>query len=252
VESRTDDTQGNALKKQCLIRVLRELVVCLSGLMCIPHVFRNQLVAAVLQSTGQTYSSCYICTHNATDRQTDSNLMLVVLLMHLGQTFQGLESRVLGQHWPPTYLAHAGTGFLRYHYHFHCRCTAVKQLTTLSLPQSQDQICISCSSFTEHITDTTESSCFQWLRSAGCFTGVQEPEVHNGAAEQGSDVHQLLKLYKEEREQLSKDVLYYKQSCKDLKRRLKAEVLLGACQVHLCFEARMSLHDTQLASHLQF
>lgn len=42
--------------------------------------------------------------------------------------------------------------------------------------------------------------------------------------EQSPDLHRLLKLYKEEREQLSKDVLYYKQSCKDLKRRLRAEV----------------------------
>ena len=45
--------------------------------------------------------------------------------------------------------------------------------------------------------------------------------------EQGPELHKLLKLYKEEREQLSKDVLYYKQSCKDLKRRLKAEVRFG-------------------------
>jgi len=64
-------------------------------------------------------------------------------------------------------------------------------------------------------------------------------------------VHQLLKLYKEEREQLSKDVLYYKQSCKDLKRRLKTEVMLGACQVHLCFAARVSLHDAQPSLHLK-
>lgn len=71
----------------------------------------------------------------------------------------------------------------------------------------------------------------QWLRSASCFIGGQESQVHKGGAEQGSDVHQLLKLYKEEREQLSKDVLYYKQSCKDLKRRLKTEVTLSACQV---------------------
>ncbi len=118
----------------------------------------------------------------------------------------------------------------------------------MSLLQSKDQICISCSGLTESIADTTKSSVFQWLRSEpACFTGVQESEVHNGGAGQGSDVHQLLKLYKEEREQLSKDVLYYKQSCKDLKRRLKTEVMLGACQVHLCFETRMSLHDTRLA-----
>ena len=45
-------------------------------------------------------------------------------------------------------------------------------------------------------------------------------------AEASPDLHQLLKMYKEEREQLSKDVLYYKQSCKDLKRKLKAEVSL--------------------------
>lgn len=45
-----------------------------------------------------------------------------------------------------------------------------------------------------------------------------------GQDQQGQELHQLLRLYKEEREQLSKDVLYYKQSCKDLKRRLKAEV----------------------------
>ncbi|KAL0020541.1 hypothetical protein WJX79_010459 [Trebouxia sp. C0005] len=59
--------------------------------------------------------------------------------------------------------------------------------------------------------------------TAAATQGVQEPEIHAGGAEQGSDVHQLLQLYKEERGQLSKDVLYYKQSCKDLKRRLKAE-----------------------------
>ena len=46
--------------------------------------------------------------------------------------------------------------------------------------------------------------------------------------EQGQDLQKLLKLYKEEREQLSKDVLYYKQSCKDLKRRLKAEVCFSS------------------------
>ncbi|DBA97629.1 TPA: hypothetical protein ACH3X3_15301 [Trebouxia sp. C0006] len=63
--------------------------------------------------------------------------------------------------------------------------------------------------------------------TAAAAQGVQEPEIHNGGAGQSSDVHQLLKLYKEEREQLSKDVLYYKQSCKDLKRRLKSEVMLG-------------------------
>ena len=57
--------------------------------------------------------------------------------------------------------------------------------------------------------------------------GVGEEFVgcSGSAAEASSDgVDQLLKLYKEEREQLSKDVLYYKQSCKELKRRLKAEV----------------------------
>ncbi len=75
--------------------------------------------------------------------------------------------------------------------------------------------------------------------------------ANGGGAEQGSDVHQLLKLYKEEREQLSKDVLYYKQSCKDLKRRLKTEVMLDACQIYLCFEARMFLHDAQLSLHLE-
>ena len=37
-------------------------------------------------------------------------------------------------------------------------------------------------------------------------------------------MQQLLQLYKEEREQLSKDVLFYKHSCKDLKRRLRTEV----------------------------
>lgn len=78
--------------------------------------------------------------------------------------------------------------------------------------------------------DPTKPSVHQWLRSGpDCFVGVQESQVRNGGAEQGSDVHQLLQLYKEEREQLSKDVLYYKQSCKDLKRRLKTEVLLGVC-----------------------
>lgn len=45
-----------------------------------------------------------------------------------------------------------------------------------------------------------------------------------GEKEASPDLNKLLKLYKEEREQLSKDVLYYKQSCKELKRRLKAEV----------------------------
>jgi hypothetical protein len=85
-----------------------------------------------------------------------------------------------------------------------------------------------------------------------CFTGVQEPEIHNGGAGQSSDVHQLLKLYKEEREQLSKDVLYYKQSCKDLKRRLKSEVMLGVFvlgissefvkpQIHLCLKSQVYL-----------
>ena len=53
--------------------------------------------------------------------------------------------------------------------------------------------------------------------------------------EQGQDLQKLLKLYKEEREQLSKDVLYYKQSCKDLKRRLKAEVCsLSSTRLLLC------------------
>ena len=53
--------------------------------------------------------------------------------------------------------------------------------------------------------------------------GLQGQE-QQGQGLQGQELHQLLRLYKEEREQLSKDVLYYKQSCKDLKRRLKAEV----------------------------
>ena len=88
--------------------------------------------------------------------------------------------------------------------------------------------------FTKHFAYTTKSSVHQWLRpESACFIGMQESEVLTAGAAQGSDVHQLLKLYKEEREQLSKDVLYYKQSCKDLKRRLKAEVLLGASQFHL-------------------
>ena len=54
--------------------------------------------------------------------------------------------------------------------------------------------------------------------------------------EEGADLQQLLKLYKEEREQLSKDVLYYKQSCKELKRRLKTEVIASLhrdCCMHL-------------------
>ena len=68
-----------------------------------------------------------------------------------------------------------------------------------------------------------------------CGAGVEQEQTsrQNSTAgtaadqEQGPGLHKLLKLYKEEREQLSKDVLYYKQSCKDLKRRLKAEVRLG-------------------------
>ena len=50
-------------------------------------------------------------------------------------------------------------------------------------------------------------------------------------------MHQLLQLYKEERGQLSKDVLYYKQSCKDLKRRLKAEVMLSVCVLEISSSA---------------
>ena len=49
--------------------------------------------------------------------------------------------------------------------------------------------------------------------------------------EQGPELHKLLKLYKEEREQLSKDVLYYKQSCKDLRKRFKAEVRYGTLKM---------------------
>ena len=51
------------------------------------------------------------------------------------------------QDWPPNYLAYAGTGFHHYLFRFHCRCTAFTQLTIMSLLQSKDQICISCSSF---------------------------------------------------------------------------------------------------------
>ncbi len=130
--------------------------------------------------------------------------------------------------------------------------------------QDKAQMCISCSSFTEHVANTVQSYICRWLRSElGCFTGVQESEVHNGVAEQGSDVHQLLRLYKEEREQLSKDVLYYKQSCKDLKRRLKTEVLLVSSVLETSsssvfemssssvLESLMSLHETQVAAYLK-
>ncbi|DBA84427.1 hypothetical protein WJX77_002493 [Trebouxia sp. C0004] len=82
--------------------------------------------------------------------------------------------------------------------------------------------------------------------TAAAAQGVQEPEVHNGGAKQGSDVHQLLKLYKEEREQLSKDVLYYKQSCKDLKRRLKAET-----SMHSDSETVLSEVSNQSEAYLQ-
>lgn len=50
------------------------------------------------------------------------------------------------------------------------------------------------------------------------------PVGQDGNAEQEADLHRQLQLYKLEREQLSKDVLFYKQSCKDMKRRLRAEV----------------------------
>ena len=58
-------------------------------------------------------------------------------------------------------------------------------------------------------------------------TSAQRPQSPGERqTEANPDLHHLLKMYKEEREQLSKDVLYYKQSCKDLKRKLKAEVSL--------------------------
>ena len=78
----------------------------------------------------------------------------------------------------------------------------------------------------------------QVISQLSCGAGIKQEQTscQNSAAgeagtaaeqEQGTELHKLLKLYKEEREQLSKDVLYYKQSCKDLKRRLKAEVQYG-------------------------
>ena len=77
----------------------------------------------------------------------------------------------------------------------------------------------------------------QHMFTSASAAGAHEPDQARQAAapelqaaskaeeeEQGADLQQLLQLYKEEREQLSKDVLFYKHSCKDLKRRLRAEV----------------------------
>ena len=70
-----------------------------------------------------------------------------------------------------------------------------------------------------------------WRRDNTSVAGALTQEAAAGRHEAGSseeeqveDLHQLLQLYKDEREQLSKDVLFYKHSCKDLKRRLRTEV----------------------------
>lgn len=83
---------------------------------------------------------------------------------------------------------------------------------------------------------THYGTCLVLLTSIGLCalsTGIQKVErdaavvAHaglEGDPQQAAELRQQLELYKEEREQLSKDVCFYKQSCKDLKQRLRTEV----------------------------
>ena len=68
---------------------------------------------------------------------------------------------------------------------------------------------------------------------AGAHVNSHAAAPHGSSEEQTADLQQLLQLYKEEREQLSKDVLFYKHSCKDLKRRLRTEVSKTNLNLHI-------------------
>lgn len=60
----------------------------------------------------------------------------------------------------PNKLMLLSVNFRQYHFHFHCRFTAVTQLNSRSLLQSQDHMCISCSSFKQHFAHTMKLPLF--------------------------------------------------------------------------------------------